>query len=187
VGDVGTHAENLLEYITGLKITELAADATRFVEGRALDDDINVLVRLEGGAKGVLHASQISVGEENNLNIRVYGEKGGLEWHQREPNTLQVKHLDRPIELFRTGQGYLGAAAKRATRTPAGHPEGYLEAFSNIYRNFGEHVLAVADKSQPDPLALDYPGIDDAVRGMAFIEAVVRSSAANTAWTKLDA
>jgi predicted dehydrogenase len=187
VGDVGTHAENLLEYITGLKITELAADATRFVEGRALDDDINVLVRLEGGAKGVLHASQISVGEENNLNIRVYGEKGGLEWHQREPNTLQVKHLDRPVELFRTGQGYLGAAAKRATRTPAGHPEGYLEAFSNIYRNFGEHVLAVAEKSQPDPLALDYPGIDDAVRGMAFIEAVVKSSAANAAWTKLDA
>jgi predicted dehydrogenase len=187
VGDVGTHAENLLEYITGLKITELAADATRFVEGRALDDDINVLVRLEGGAKGVLHASQISVGEENNLNIRVYGEKGGLEWHQREPNTLQVKHLDRPIELFRTGHGYLGAAAKRATRTPPAHPEGYLEAFANIYRNFSEHVLAVAEKSQPDPLALDYPGIDDAVRGMAFIEAVVKSSAANAAWTKLDA
>ena len=187
VGDVGTHAENLLEYITGLKIKELAADATRFVEGRALDDDINVLVRLEGGAKGVLHASQISVGEENNLNIRVYGEKGGLEWHQREPNTLLVKHLDRPIELFRAGQGYLGAAAKRATRTPPAHPEGYLEAFANIYRNFGEHVLAVAEKQQPDPFALDYPGIEDAVRGMAFIEAVVKSSAANAAWTRLDA
>ena len=187
VGDVGTHAENLLEYITGLRIAELAADATRFVEGRALDDDINVLVRLEGGAKGVLHASQISVGEENNLNIRVYGEKGGLEWHQREPNTLLVKHLDRPTELYRAGQGYLGAAAKRGTRTPPAHPEGYLEAFANIYRNFAEHVLAVAEKRQPDPLALDYPSIEDAVRGMAFIEAVVKSSAANAAWTKLSA
>jgi predicted dehydrogenase len=187
IGDIGTHAENLLEYVTGQRIVELAADATSYGQGRQMPDDVNVLVRLEGGAKGVLHASQISVGEENNLNIRVYGEKGGLEWHQREPNTLQVKHLDRPIELFRTGQGYLGAAAKRATRTPPAHPEGYLEAFANIYRNFGEHVLAVAEKSQPDPLALDYPGIDDAVRGMAFIEAVVKSSAANAAWTKLDA
>jgi len=186
VGDVGTHAENLLEHITGLRIAELAADATRFVEGRALDDDINVLVRLEGGAKGVLHASQISVGEENNLNIRVYGEKGGLEWHQREPNTLLVKHLDRPTELYRTGQGYLGAPAKHATRTPPAHPEGYLEAFANIYRDFAEHVLAVAEKREPDPLARTYPGIDDAVRGMAFIEAVVRSSADNAAWTRLD-
>jgi len=185
VGDVGTHAENLLEYVTGLRIAELAADATRFVGGRTLDDDINVLLRLEGGAKGVLHASQVSVGEENNLSIRVYGEKGGLEWHQREPNTLLVKHLDRPAEIQRAGNAYLCAAARRASRTPPGHPEGYLEAFANIYVNFAEHVLAVAERRAPEPLALDYPGIDDAVRGMAFIEAVVRSSAANAAWTKL--
>ena len=186
VGDIGTHAENLLEYVTGLRIAELAADATAFGEGRRVPDDVNVLVRLEGGAKGVLHASQISVGEENNLNIRVYGETGGLEWHQREPNTLLVKHLDRPTELYRTGTAYLGAAAKRATRTPPAHPEGYLEAFANVYRDFAEHVLAVAEGRQPDPLALDYPGIDDAVRGMAFIDAVVRSSAANAAWTKVE-
>ena len=186
VGDVGTHAENLLEYVTGLRIAELAADATRFVEGRALDDDINVLVRLEGGAKGVLHASQISVGEENNLSIRVYGETGGLEWHQREPNTLLVKHLDRPTELYRAGQGYLGAPARHATRTPPAHPEGYLEAFANIYRDFAEHVLAVAEKRESDPLSRTYPGIDDAVRGMAFIDAVVRSSAANAAWTRVE-
>ena len=187
VGDIGTHAENLLEYVTGLRIAELAADATAFGEGRRMPDDVNVLVRLDGGAKGVLHASQISVGEENNLNIRVYGETGGLEWHQREPNTLLVKHLDRPTELYRAGSGYLGAAAKRATRTPPAHPEGYLEAFANVYRNFSDHVLAVAEGRPPDPLALDYPGIDDAVRGMAFIEAVVRSSSANAAWTKVEA
>ena len=133
----------------------------------------------------MLHASQVSVGEENNLSIRVYGEKGGLEWHQREPNTLLVKHLDRPAEIQRAGNAYLCAAARRASRTPPGHPEGYLEAFANIYVNFAEHVLAVAERRAPEPLALDYPGIDDAVRGMAFIEAVVRSSAANAAWTKL--
>lgn len=187
VGDIGTHAENLLEYVTGLRIAELAADTTTFGEGRRVPDDVNVLLRLVGGAKGVLHASQISVGEENNLNIRVYGEKGGLEWHQREPNTLLVKPLDRPTELYRTGSSYLCAAAKRATRTPPAHPEGYLEAFANVYRNFADHVLAVAEQRQPDPLALDYPGIDDAVRGMAFIEAVVKSSAANAAWIKVDA
>lgn len=187
VGDIGSHAENLLEYVTGLRIAELAADATAFGEGRRLPDDVNVLVRLEGGAKGVLHASQISVGEENNLNIRVYGETGGLEWHQSEPNTLLIKHLDRPTELYRTGHGFLCAAAKRATRTPPAHPEGYLEAFANVYRNFADHVLAVAEKRQPDPLVLDYPGIDDAVRGMAFIEAVVKSSDSNAAWTKVEA
>jgi predicted dehydrogenase len=187
VGDIGTHAENLAEYITGLKIKELAADATSFVPGRALDDDINVLLRFEGGAKGVLHASQISVGEENNLNIRVYGEVGGLEWHQNEPNTLLLKWPDRPIEVYRTGNGYLGAAAKAATRTPPSHPEGYLEAFANIYKNFANHIRAVAEgrKLAADDPALDYPKIADGVRGMAFITAVVKSSAANAKWTKL--
>jgi predicted dehydrogenase len=188
VGDIGTHAENLAEYITGLKIKELAADATSFVKGRLLDDDINVLVRFEGGAKGVLHASQISVGEENSLNIRVYGETGGLEWRQMEPNTLLVKWPDRPAETFRTAGGYLGAAAKAATRIPAGHPEGFLEAFANIYKNFANHLRAIQAGEEPaaDDPALDYPKIDDAVRGMAFIEAVVRSSAKNAKWTKLD-
>jgi predicted dehydrogenase len=185
VGDIGTHAENLAEYITGLRIHELAADLTSFVEGRLLDDDANILLRFEGGAKGVLHCSQISVGEENNLNIRVYGEKGGLEWHQREPNTLVVKWLDRPVEIYRTANGYLGAAAAANSRTPAAHPEGYLEAFANIYRNFANHIRARIEGVEPSPLVLDYPKIEDGVRGMAFIEAVVNSSKQNAAWTRL--
>ena len=189
IGDIGTHAENLAEYITGLQIEELAADITAFVKGRKLDDDGNVLLRFKGGAKGVLHASQISVGEENNLNIRVYGELGGIEWHQKEPNTMLVKWLDQPMQVFRTSMGYLGAAAKAAGRTPPAHPEGYLEAFANIYKNFANHIRAVqAGKKLPksNP-ALDYPRIEDGVRGMAFIEAVVKSSKKNAAWTKLDA
>jgi len=187
VGDIGTHAENLAEYITGLKISELAADLTAFVEGRLLDDDANVLLRFEGGAKGVLHCSQISVGEENNLNIRIYGEKGGLEWHQNEPNTLLVKHLDKPQEIYRTANGYLGAAAAANSRTPASHPEGYLEAFANVYRNFASHIRARLSGVEADASTLDYPKIEDGVRGMAFIEAVVASSKHNAAWTKVDA
>ena len=187
IGDIGTHAENLAEYITGLQIKELAADITTFVPGRALDDDGNVLLRFGNGAKGVLHASQISVGEENNLNIRVYGEKGGLEWHQNEPNTLLVKWLDQPMQVYRTANGYLGKNAAAATRTPPSHPEGYLEAFANIYRNFASAVRARLDgnKVKADDVANDYPKIEDGVRGMAFIEAVVKSSKANAKWTKL--
>jgi predicted dehydrogenase len=188
MGDIGTHAENLAEYITGLEIEELAADLTTFVKGRKLDDDGNVLLRFRGGAKGVLHCSQISVGEENNINIRVYGERGGIEWHQKEPNTMLVKWLDQPTQLYRAANGYLGPAAKAATRTPPAHPEGYLEAFANIYKNFANHIRARLERrklAQDDP-ALDYPKIDDAVRGMAFIEAVVKSSKRNAAWTKLD-
>ncbi len=187
IGDIGTHAENLAEYITGLQISELAADITTFVKGRKLDDDGNVLLRFKGGAKGVLHSSQISVGEENNLNIRVYGEKGGLEWHQKEPNTLLVKWLDQPMQVFRTANGYLCPAALAAGRTPPAHPEGYLEAFANLYKAFANHIRAVLEGRRPaknDP-SLDYPRIEDGVRGMAFIEAVVASSKRNAAWTKL--
>ena len=188
IGDIGTHAENLAEYITGLKIEELAADLTSFVKGRKLDDDGNVLLRFKGGAKGVLHSSQISVGEENNLNIRVYGEIGGLEWHQRDPNTMFLKWADQPQQIYRTGLGYLSAAAKGATRTPPAHPEGYLEAFANVYKNFARHIRAVqaGTKLAKNDAALDYPKIEDGVRGMAFIEAVVKSSKKNAAWTKLD-
>ncbi|MFZ4482878.1 MAG: Gfo/Idh/MocA family protein [Chthoniobacterales bacterium] len=185
LGDIGTHAENLAEYVSGLRIKELAADLTAFVEGRKLDDDANLLLRFEGGAKGVLHASQISVGEENNLNLRIYGELGGLEWHQQEPNTLLLKWPDRPTEVWRTGLGYLGEAAKANTRIPAGHPEGYLEAFANIYRNFANHLRAVLDGRTPDPASLDYPKIADGIRGMAFIEAAVESSRHNARWTAL--
>lgn len=187
IGDIGTHAENLAEYITGLEIEELAADITAFVKGRALDDDGNVLLRFKGGAKGVLHSSQISVGEENNLNIRVYGELGGIEWHQKEPNTMLVKWLDQPMQVYRTSMGYLSDAAKAAGRTPPAHPEGYLEAFANIYKNFANHIRAVqaGTKLVKDAVALDYPKISDGIRGMAFIEAVVKSSKGNAKWTKL--
>ena len=188
IGDIGTHAENLAEYVTGLQISELAADLTAFVKGRKLDDDGNVLLRFKGGAKGVLHASQISVGEENNLNLRVYGELGGLEWHQCEPNTMLVKWPDQPMQVYRTANGYLSAAAKAAGRTPPAHPEGYLEAFANIYKNFATTIRARLEgrKLAKDDPALDFPKISDGVRGMAFIEAVVKSSQANAAWTKLE-
>ncbi|BDS08639.1 oxidoreductase [Oceaniferula spumae] len=186
MGDIGTHAENLAEVISGLHISELAADLTAFVPGRRLDDDGNVLLRFEGGAKGVLTASQIAVGEENNLSIRIWGTKAGLEWHQNEPNTLLVKYNDRPTEIYRTGHDYLCDAAKAGTRTPPAHPEGYLEAFANLYQNFASHIRAVEAGETPSEIATDYPGIDDGIRGMAFIEAVVASSAKNAAWTSLD-
>ena len=179
IGDIGTHAENLAEYITGLKIKALAADITTFVKGRKLDDDGNVLLRFTNGAKGVLHSSQISVGEENNLNIRVYGETGGIEWHQNEPNTMLVKWLDQPMQVFRTANGYLGANAAAATRTPASHPEGYLEAFANIYVNFANHIRAKQERrklAKDDP-ALDYPKIQDGSRGRAFIRGAAHRAA----------
>ena len=186
VGDIGTHAENLAETITGLKITELSADVTAFVEGRLLDDDANVLIRFENGAKGVLHCSQIAAGEENALNIRVYGEKGGIQWHQHDPNTMYVKWLDKPMEVYRTGSGYMGEAAKAHTRTPAGHPEGYLEAFANIYKDFTKVIQAGLRGESPDPIYVDFPTVSDGVRGMKFIDAVIESGENNAAWTKID-
>ena len=185
IGDIGTHAENLAEYITGLRIKELAADLTHFVDGRLLDDDGNVLLRFEGGAKGILHASQISVGEENSLNIRIYGETGGMEWHQMEPNTLLVHQLGEPTRIYRTGNDYLCSAATENARIPAGHPEGYLEAFANVYRNFAADIAADCGLVDQSPQTSDYPTIEDGVRGMAFIEAVVASSKNNAAWTQL--
>ncbi len=175
MGDIGTHAENLAEYITGLKIKELYADLSIFVPGRQLDDDGNVLLHFEGGAKGILHASQICAGEENPLNIRVWGERGGLEWHQMEPNTLLVKWLDKPKQILRTGTGQLSPEAAAATRLPGGHPEGYLEAFANLYRNFAHAVRAHISGQQPDPL-LDFPTVQDGVRGMKFIYKLVESN-----------
>ena len=185
MGDIGSHAENLAEYITGLKIKEICADISIFVPGRQLDDDGNVLLRFEGGAKGILHASQISAGEENNLNIRVYGEKGGLEWRQMEPNTLLVKWLDKPMQVLRTGVGDLCPEAQAATRIPAGHPEGYLEAFANIYRNFAHCVQAHINGVSPDPVRVDYPTIQDGVRGMQFIEKVIASGKSKSKWVNM--
>jgi hypothetical protein len=188
MGDIGTHAINLAEYVTGLHIQELAADLTIFLgkEGRRLEDDGNVLLRFTNGAKGVLHSSQISVGCENNLSLRVYGELGGLEWHQRDPNTMLVTWPDQPMQVYRTGLGYLGSAAAAATRIPAGHPEAYLEGFANVYKNFTNHLRAVATGATPDPLTTDYPTIEEGLAGMAFIEAVVASSAKKAARTPLD-
>ena len=185
VGDIGTHAENLAETITGLKIVELCADVSTFVNGRLLDDDANVLIRFDNGAKGVLHCSQISAGEENAVNIRVYGEKGGIQWHQHDPNTMYVKWLDKPMEVYRTGNGYMGGMAQAHTRTPAGHPEGYLEAFANIYRNFAKVVQAKIDGKTPDPEFMDFPTVHDGVRGMQFIDAVIESGEKNAQWIKL--
>lgn len=187
MGDIGTHAENLAEYITGLKITELCADLTIFVEGRMLDDDGNVLIHFEKGAKGILYASQISAGEENELNIKVYGEQGSLEWLQSQPNKLILKWLDRPKEIVTPGVNYdyLSAEARQAARLPSGHPEGYLEAFANIYRNFALTLKSRLKGEKPDPLLLDYPGVNDGLRGMAFIETLVASNESEKKWTKM--
>jgi predicted dehydrogenase len=182
MGDIGTHAENLLEYMTGLEISALCADLTAFVPGRRLDDDGNVLLRFNNGAKGILFASQIAAGEENNLSIRVYGEKGGLEWRQMEPNTLIARWLDRPTQVLRTGVGPLYPEAEAHARIPAGHPEGYLEAFANIYRNFAKCLQARLAGADPDPLHTDFPTVSDGVRGMRFIEKVVESSGSAEKW-----
>jgi predicted dehydrogenase len=186
IGDIGTHAENLARYITGLHIDSLCADLSTFVKGRALDDDGNILVRFKGGAKGIIHASQISVGEENNLNIRVYGTKAGLEWHQEHPNQLIVKYPDKPSEVWGRGNGYVGKAASGVTRIPAGHPEGYLEAFGNLYREAFRAIRAEV-AGEPIPKDLDFPSIDDGVEGMAFIETAVKSSKAGAKWVKFKA
>jgi len=183
MGDIGTHAENLARYITGLEIEELCADLTTFVKGRKLDDDGNVLVRYKGGAKGVLHASQVCVGDENNLNIRVYGTRAALEWHQEQPNELVVKYPNKPSQVWRRGNLYVGDEAKRFTRIPPGHPEGYLEAFANIYREAFQAIAAEVT-GQRVPKNLDFPTIEDGVEGMAFIEAVVKSSRLGARWVK---
>ncbi len=183
IGDIGTHAENIAEYITGLKIAELCADLTSFVPGRTLDDDGNILVRFDNGARGVIYASQVSIGEENALNIRVYGDKGGLEWSQQEPNTLIVKWNDRPSEIYRTGWAGNGENAGRNTRTPAGHPEGFIEAFANLYSNFADVVAARIENVDPSKIRRDFPGVNDGVRGVAFIQNVVDSSDAH-GWVK---
>jgi predicted dehydrogenase len=184
MGDVGTHAANLAEYITGLTITQVCADLTSFVPGRQLDDDGSVLLRFDNGAKGVLTASQICTGEENALKIRIYGEKGGLEWNQMEPNSLLLKWADRPMEIARTGAGKLSEAAVAHTRVPAGHPEGYIEAFANIYRNFADAISRWKNGRQPDPL-YDFPGIREGLRGMLFLEKVVESSSGSKKWVDM--
>lgn len=184
MGDIGTHCENLAEYVTGLKIREMCADLTTFVEGRGLDDDGSVLLRFEGGARGLLWASQIAVGQENGLRLRVYGEEGGIEWRQEEPNSLVVHRLDRAIEIRRTATPFVGRAASSNVRLPAGHPEGYIEAFANIYNSFADALCDVISGGEVDEEAYDYPNVRDGVRGMAFLDAVVRSSKSEEKWVR---
>ncbi len=187
MGDIGTHAAHLAEYVSGLKITKLCADLNIVVEGRALDDDGAVLLKFENGASGVLMASQVAAGEENAIKIRIYGEKGGLEWTHQDPNTLLVKWLDEPAQIFRAGANNTKALSSFAThncRTPAGHPEGYLEAFGNIYRNFALTLSAKIEGTKPTKEMLDFPGTEDGVRGMAFIDNVVASAQSNEKWTE---
>ncbi|MBC5837691.1 Gfo/Idh/MocA family protein [Flavobacterium muglaense] len=182
MGDIGTHAAQLGEYISGLKITQLCADINIVVEGRKLDDDGNVLLKFDNGANGVLIASQIATGEENSLKIKVFGEKGGLEWHQMEPNTLIIKWPDAPAQIYRAGNDYLSNAAQFNTRTPSGHPEGYLEAFANLYRNFALTLRAKIEGGIPTAEMLDFPSVADGVRGMAFIEHVIASGKSDQKW-----
>jgi predicted dehydrogenase len=184
IGDIGTHAENLGRYITGLEIEELCADFTTFVSGRRLEDDGNLLLRYQGGARGVLYASQVSVGEENNLVIRVYGTKASLEWHQEHPNELIVKYPDAPRKIYRRGNPYVSDIAKRFTRIPPGHPEAFIEAFANIYLEAARAIETVK-AGKPIPADVDYPTVEDGVLGMAFIATAVASAKNGSTWTRL--
>lgn len=185
IGDIGTHAANLAEYITGSNITEVCAMLNATVKGRKIDDDSSMLLRFDNGASGILMATQVAAGEENNLNIRVYGEKGGLEWKQVEPNTLLVKWLDRPNEVMRAGWGYLSDEAKAFIRTPSGHPEGYLEAFANIYRSFTNAVRDYKPGKKINAAKYDFPDVEDGVRGMNFIATAIKSANSTKKWIQL--
>lgn len=185
VGDIGTHAWHLTEYVSGQQVTELCAELNTFAEGRPIDDDAVALLHYDGGLHGVLHATQVAAGEENRLCIRLSGERGTFEWAQMEPNTIIARWADRPAEIIRTGNGYMSALAKWNTRTPGGHPEGYIEAFANIYRNFASVVRSRKEGSKPSQEALDFPSIHDGVRGLQFIETMVAAGySRDTKWVK---
>ncbi|MEI8059293.1 MAG: Gfo/Idh/MocA family oxidoreductase, partial [Ferruginibacter sp.] len=186
MGDIGTHAFNMAEYVTGLQVTEICATLNIVVEGRLLDDDGAAFLKFNNGATGVLMATQIAAGEENNIKIRVYGEKGGLEWKQEDANTLLVKWLDKPTEIYRTGGGYNSAFAASNTRTPAGHPEGYLEAFANLYRNFALTIMAKKNGETPKEEWLDFPSVEEGIRGMAFVENMVENGLSDMKWKKFE-
>ena len=185
MGDIGTHCENLAEFITGLQITEMCADLTTFVSGRRLEDDGSVLLRFGDSARGVLWASQVAIGQENTLSIRVYGEKGSLEWHQEEPNTLGACWLDKPTETRRTATDFVGEAASSSARLPAGHPEGYLEAFANIYSSFADALSSALAGENSDATRPDFPDVHDGVRGMAFLDAVEESTGSEKKWVEV--
>jgi predicted dehydrogenase len=186
IGDIGTHAWHLTEYITGLKVKEISADVRTFAEGRLVDDDGAAFLRYENNVSGVLMATQIAAGDANNIRVRVYGDKGGLEWQQMDPNKLIMKWLDRPTEIIHIGNnGYMSDFAVWNTRTPAGHPEGFIEAFANIYRNYALAVMDFKNGKTPDCKTLDFPNVYDGVRGMQFIETMIAAgNDNNNKWQK---
>jgi predicted dehydrogenase len=186
IGDIGTHCENLVSYITGLEFDAICADLTTFVEGRDLDDDGNILLRFEGGAKGILTASQIAQGQENSLSIRVWGTKAGLEWHQEDPNYLHVRSNTAPEQIYKRGNDYVCEAAAANSRIPSGHPEAFFEAFANIYKNFGDTIRARILGIEPSEIMLDYPGVVEGARGVYFIHKTVESSESDQKWTPFD-
>jgi predicted dehydrogenase len=181
LGDIGTHCENLVHYITGLEMEEMLADLGTMVPGRVLEDDASILIRYKGGARGILYCSQISVGEENNLTVRIYGTKSALEWKQEHPNWLHARYPDAPEQIFKRGNGYLGEASLKASRLPAGHPEAFIEGFANVYANAIRCIAARQDGVEPDPLDMDYPTVQDGARGVHFIHTAVKSHQAR-AW-----
>jgi len=186
IGDIGTHAAHLAEYVSGLKITQLCAELNTRVSGRLLDDDAAALLRFENGATGVLVATQVAAGEDNNVRIRIYGEHGGIEWAHQDANSLQVKMLDQPLQIYRAGAGYLSQAALSNTRLPAGHPEGYIEAFANIYSNFARALNDCSNKTFTCLQDYDFPSADEGLRGMAFIDAMLASSTSTEKWTAIN-
>jgi predicted dehydrogenase len=185
LGDIGTHAFNLACFVTGLRCEELAADVTTFVPGRRVDDNVQVMLRFSNGAKGGLWASQVAPGNENNLHLRVYGEKAGLEWRQEDPNELIFTPLGEPRRTIRRGSAGTGLAAAHATRVPSGHPEGYLEAFAQLYSDIAEQITAKREKRKPDPDSLLVPTVSEGVEGVRFILAVLESSKRGSSWTRL--
>jgi len=185
VGDIGTHAQNLLEFVTDCQIEALCADLSSFVTGRRLDDDANILLRLRGGARGTLVCSQVACGEENRLSIRVYGSQAGLEWHQENPNELGFAPLGQPKQVIRRASAGTGPAAAHATRIPSGHPEGYLEAFAQLYNDLAEQIISRREKRTPDPLSLLVPTVEDGVEGVRFIKTAIESSRNGSAWTTI--
>jgi predicted dehydrogenase len=185
MGDIGVHAFNLAEYISGLQVSHISAQLNTVVDGRRLDDDGMVMLKFGEGASGMLTACQVAAGEENNLSIKIYGEKGGLEWHQMEPNTLLLKFADKPMQVLRAGQAYLSPAASQNSRTPAGHPEGYLEAFGNIYLNFAAAISSRLGQAESRIDQPEFEGIEAGLRGMFFIEKVVESHFSELKWIRL--
>ena len=184
MGDIGTHAHNLVRYITGLEIEEMCSELTAFIPDRELDDDGNNLIRFEGGAKGIIYASQISNGDENALNIRVYGTKASLEWHQEDPNDLIVKYANAPRKIYRRGNDYLGEAAQNNSRTPFAHPEGFIEAFANVYLAAAQAIADKIDGNTPPEQGYDFPDATDGIAGLAFIETAVKSSGSDEKWLR---